>query len=201
MEALEVTNEPIDQGGPAFLSEVIPEGKRSGRGAVTEWIRVGTPSGVVPSEPVRDGVDKIKVLREGTGSDLIIVIRVTPSTEVFVEDRRIGEAGAGICEVGYQHGRKPTVPQTRRLTQGPVPVRVSSLIATFFLQRKFEIIQIATMPRQEETGEMDLRGGNVRMSPLIDTTFSRSAKKFDQGHLPTDSNPCGRKRSLMVRDQ
>ena len=110
METLEITDVSIDQGAPAFLSEVVPEGKRSGRGAVTEWIRVGAPSGVVPSELVGDGVDKIKVLCEGTGSDLIIIIRVTPSTEVFVEDRRIGEAGTGICEVEYQHGRRPTVP-------------------------------------------------------------------------------------------
>ena len=109
VEALEVTNISIDQGSPTLLGEVVPEGKRSRRGAVTERIRVGAPIGVIPSEPVGDGVDKIEVFREGTGSDLIIVIRVSPSTEVFVEDRRIGEAGACICEMEYQHGRKPTV--------------------------------------------------------------------------------------------
>jgi len=110
VETLEITDVSVDQGAPAFLSEVVPEGERSGRGAVTEWIRVSTPSGVVPSEPVRDGVDKIKVLCKGTGGDLIIVIRVTPSAEVFVEDRGVGELFAGICEVEYQHGRRPTVP-------------------------------------------------------------------------------------------
>jgi hypothetical protein len=47
-----------------------------------------------------NGVRDLKVFRESTGRDLIIVSRVTPSAESacggIIEDRRIGEVGAGI---------------------------------------------------------------------------------------------------------
>ena len=144
VEPLEVPNESINQCVPAFLSEVVPESKWRRRGAVTEGIRVGAPIGVIPSDLVGDGVSKFEVLRKGTGSDFIIVSWVTPTAKSscrgIVEDRCIGEVGACICEVEYQHDCSPTVPRTRQLTQSPVPVRVSSLIAAFGLQCKLEII-------------------------------------------------------------
>jgi len=81
VERIKVTDETIDQQINTLLSEVVPERKGSTRGAVTEGIRVTALRGVVPPESVGNGVGTFKVFREGTGADLIIVVRVTPSTE------------------------------------------------------------------------------------------------------------------------
>ena len=47
-----------------------------------------------------DGVRNLKVFRESTGRDLVIVSRVTPSAKSacggIIEDRRIDEVGASI---------------------------------------------------------------------------------------------------------
>ena len=107
LEPVEVTNVSADQRLLAGRGEVVPESIWSGRGAVTEGIRVAVPFGVVPSDLVGDRVDDLEVVCKGTGGDLVIVSRVTPSTEPagrgVVEDRCVGEVGAGICQVEYQH--------------------------------------------------------------------------------------------------
>jgi len=90
VESIEVTDETIDQQINAVLSEVIPERKCGTRGAITEGIRIGALGGVVPPEIVGDRVGTLKALRKGTGGDLVIVIRVTPSTEPVFR-RRIEE--------------------------------------------------------------------------------------------------------------
>lgn len=45
-----------------------------------------------------------------------------------------------------------------RLTLGPVPVRLSTLITALRPQGTLEIGNVGTMPGQEQTGEMDLSG-------------------------------------------
>jgi len=59
---------------------------------------------------VGDGVDDFEVVRKGAGSNLVVVGRVTPSTEPtrrgIVEDGRVSKIGAGIYyEVKYQYYR------------------------------------------------------------------------------------------------
>ena len=168
MEALEVTDESVNQRVPAFTSEVVPERKRCRSGTITEGISEIGPLGVVPPDLVGDGVGKFEVLREGTGSNLEIVIRVTPSTDPacrgIIEDRCIGEVGACICELEYQAQPKSTVSRTRQLTQSPVPIRLSSRITAFSPQSELEIGNIGAMPRQEEASEMDLSEEKIRMS-------------------------------------
>lgn len=90
VESIEVADETIDQQINTVLSEVVPERKCGTRGTVTEGIRVRALRGVVPPEIVGDRVGTFKALRKGTGADLIIVIRVTPSTEPMFR-RRIEE--------------------------------------------------------------------------------------------------------------
>ena len=82
-------------------SEVIPHGIWGGRSAVTKGITVAAPFSVVPSDLVGDGVDEFKVVRKGTGSDLVVVIRVAPSTKPgrrrIIEDCCVREVGTGVC--------------------------------------------------------------------------------------------------------
>ena len=107
LERLEVANVSADQRLLTLGSEVVPEGIWSGRSAVTEGIRVAAPFGVVPSDLVGDRVDDFEVVCEGTSRDLVIVSWVTPSAKPagrrIVEDCCVGEVGAGICKVEYQH--------------------------------------------------------------------------------------------------
>lgn len=56
-----------------------------------------------------------------------------------------------------------------------------------------EIVHESPVPRQEETGKMDLRGKRVRVSPLAD----RRDANHDQKRLPTGSNPYVRRRNLI----
>ena len=127
-----------------------------------------------------DGVSDLEVVRKGASGNLVIVIRVTPSTESvrrgIVEDGRIAEVGAGIYEVRteHQHNRRPAVSQASQPTQRPIPVRPSSPIITFGPQRGLEVVDVGTVPRQEETGIMDLSDERGRMSPQICVTFARS---------------------------
>ena len=103
LETLVVTNVSADQRLLTSWSEVVPDGTRSGRGAIAEGIRVAARSGEVPSDLVRDRVGDREVFCKGTGGDLVIVSRVTPSTEPagrgIVEDCCVGEVGASICKV------------------------------------------------------------------------------------------------------
>ena len=100
LEPPEVANVPTDHRLHAGRSEVCPEGFCRTRSAVTKGIRVSASVGVIPSERVGDGVNDLEVVRKCTGSDLVVVSRVAPSTEParrrIVEDRCIGEVGAGI---------------------------------------------------------------------------------------------------------
>jgi len=152
VESFEVTDKSIDQRVPTFLGEIVPERKWSRGGAITEGIGGKRPLGVIPPDLVGNGVGKFEVLRKGTGSDLEIVIRVTVTTETarrgIVEDRCAGEVGACICAVKCHYRRRPAVSKAReKLTQSPVPVRLSSLVAAFGPQREFEIGNVGAVPR------------------------------------------------------
>ena len=100
MESPEITDKPVNQRSPAFVGEVVPERKGSRRSAITEGISGIGPVGVIPSDLVGGRVGNFEVIRKGTGSDLEIVIRVTPSTKSscrrIIEDRCVGEVGACI---------------------------------------------------------------------------------------------------------
>ena len=136
LEPPEITDVPTDQRLHTGRSEVVPERVWSTRSAVTKGIGVAASCGVVPSDPVRDGINDLEVVRKCTGSDLIIVSRVAPSTEParrgIVEDRCIEEVGAGIWQV-----EASALPKTYRiadglqLTQRPVPVRKGSRVIAF----------------------------------------------------------------------
>lgn len=105
VERIEVTDETINQQVNTLLSEVVPERKWGARGTVTEGIRVSALRGEVPPKPVRDRVGALEVIRKGTGSDLVIVVRVTESTKsIFrrgIEEICIGVVGTRVCEVEY----------------------------------------------------------------------------------------------------
>jgi hypothetical protein len=139
MESHKVTDEPVNQQVDTVLSEVVPEIKRSRRSTVTEGISDKGPLGEVPSEVVGDGVGKWEVLGKGTSRDLEIVIGVTPSTHSarrgIVPDRGIDEVGACV--------------------DGPVPVRLSTLVVALGPQRTLKFGDISAMPRQKETSEMN----------------------------------------------
>ena len=62
----------------------------------------------------------------------------------------------------YEHNRRPEVSLTGQLTQRPIPIWLSALIAAFGPQRVLKVVDVGTMPRQEETGRMDLSEGKVR---------------------------------------
>ena len=118
LEPLEVTNVPFDQRLLTGRSKVVPECIWSRRSSITEGIRVIISGGVAPPDLVGNRVDGFEVIRNGTGRDLVVVSRVTPSTEStrrgIVEDRRIGKVGAGICE---GESRVSAQPDTSRVTE------------------------------------------------------------------------------------
>ena len=107
METFEVTDVPIDQRLLAFRSDVVPKVVRSRRGAITEGISAEAPHGIIPPNPVGDGIGDFEVVGKGAGSDLIVVRWVTPSTESacggIIKDRCSGEVGACVCEVECEY--------------------------------------------------------------------------------------------------
>jgi len=143
-------------------SEVVPHGIWGGRSAVTKGITVAAPFSVVPSDLVGYGVDEFKVVRKGTGSDLVVVIRVAPSTEPgrwrIIEDCCVREVGTGVCGAEQSAWPKTRGIRSCRLTFRPVPVRLSSREVAFGPQRVLKIVEVGTVPRHEETGEMNLSG-------------------------------------------
>ena len=162
LEPLKVTNEPLDYRLSTGRSEEGPQIIRRDVSSVTEGVSKIIFRGVVPPERVGDGIGEFEGVRKGASSDLDIIIWVTPSTEPalrgVVEDGRVWEVGAGVYEVGigYQHDRGLEVSWTDQLTQRPIPIWLNPLIAAFCLQRVLKIVEVGTVPRQEETGPMDL---------------------------------------------
>ena len=161
MEPLEVTDIPLHQRLLTRRSEVLPQIIWRGRSAITEWVIVGDSYGVVPSDPVWNGVDHFEVICKSAGSDLIIVGWVAPPTEPHrrvVEDGDVDEVGASICEMGQNIRMSVSQEsQAEPRTQRPIPVRLSSLIVTFGPQRGLEIVEAGTVPRQEMASVMDLK--------------------------------------------
>jgi len=104
LEPLKITDIPLDQRLPSCGSDVLPQGVCSGRSVVFEGIGIVESCGVVPSNPVGDGVDDFEVLGKGPSGDLVIVSRVAPPTEPalwgIVEDCCVGKVGARIYRGG-----------------------------------------------------------------------------------------------------
>jgi len=187
LEPPEVADVPTDQRLHAGRSEVVPERVWSGRSAVTKGIGVSAACGVVPSDPVGDGINDLEVVRKCTGSDLVVVSWVAPSTEParrgIVEDCCIEEVGAGIWQVEASAQPKTyRIADGLQLTQCPVPVWKSTRVLAFGPQREVEIVEVGTVPRQEETGEMNLRVKRVRSNPDRHEHFTRSGNLIRNTH-------------------
>jgi len=103
VEHLKVAHIALDQRFLTSRSEVVPEGIWSGRSTIPEGVSIDAPCRVVPSDLVGDGVYDFEVVRKGAGSNLVVVGRVTPSTEPtrwgVVEDGCVGKVGTGVYKV------------------------------------------------------------------------------------------------------
>ena len=102
LEPRKVADVPLNQLPLTVRSEVLPHFAYRGRSTITEGIGDYDLRGVVPPDPMGDGIGELEIVREGTSGDLEIVIWVAPSPEPalrgIVEDGRVAEVGARIYE-------------------------------------------------------------------------------------------------------
>jgi len=158
LEADKVASEAVYHCLDAFRGEERVERLGYGWGSVSEAAATGH-RGVVPADAVWGRVGPFKVESEGSGRDLVIVLRVAPSTEprfgIRIKEGRSREI-INIWRRENEYSRViRSFPKEGR-TFGPVPVRLGSRESTFFLQSTFEPVNERTMPREEMPREVDL---------------------------------------------